>query len=163
MEKIVDIFGHNKEFCEEYRKDNSWFGRILLGEDGCFEGVVEDYHQTDYYLVFGYATRESLIVTKCSKKDKDVPYKYEGFRENRKFEGSFAAKNPYVEIPLGECSISLLPAEATREESDSETQELKIRIAKLKHNLGEIGNYLHEDFEVSRIKTQSLVKKYQSK
>lgn len=159
MEKIVDIFGNYTDFDEMYQTENSWFGRVVMGDDSEFEGIVEDYNQTDSYFVFGQVTEEGLSVTKCAKQDKDVPYVYEGEYEDGRFYGMVQARNLYVKIPMGECKMSLMPADVTREESDQEMKELKIKIARMKHDLGEIGNSLHESFEVSRIVGPVLIKK----
>ena len=158
-ERIVDIFGHYTEFDEMYQADNSWFGSVIMGEDNEFEGIVEDYNQTDSYLVFGKVTDTGLSLTKCSKKDKDIPYVYDGDYEDGRFYGMVQAKNLYVEIPMGECKMSLLPADVTREPREEEKRDLKVKIARYKHDLGEIGNSLHESFEVSRIIGPVLVKK----
>ena len=152
MERIIDIYGHSAEYDEMYQLENSWFGRVIIGEDQKFEGIVEDFYQTAKYFVFGQVTEQELFVTKCTKQDTDLPCYFSGKQDDGKFYGDYSVKNQYVEIPLGECKMSLLSADKTRDESDTEMRELKVAIAEYKHHLGEIGNTLHKEFEVSRIR-----------
>lgn len=159
MEKIIDVFGYSAEFDDVYRTDDSWFGRVLVGEDNQFEGVVEDFYQTDYYFVFGEMKDKSIRLIKLSRNDRDVPYLFEATKENRKFYGDYSAKNLYVEIPLGECQVSLLPADATREESDYEKDGIRLKMEDLKQQLGEIGQSIYQDFSNSKGKAKEIIKK----
>ena len=148
MEKIVDIFGHFTNFDEMYEPENSWYGPVLVGKDHHFEGVVRDYNEKDYYYVFGTMSKEKLDVYKCAKEDHQVPHRYEATRVEGKYFGTYYGTNGFVEIPVGECNLSLMPAEQTREESSMEVEHIKKRIEMIKKELGEnsvsLLNYLEQ-------------------
>ncbi len=150
MEKIVDIFGYSALYGDMYSPDDSWFGRILLGEDNKFEGVVEDFYQTSFFLVFGHMTEDSIDLIKCSRMDTNMPYLFSVTKEEFKYYGDYYAKNLFAKVPLGECKLSILPAEVTREESDYEKNGLKNGIELLKKDLGKKGKELLVEFEKQR-------------
>ena len=159
MEKIIDIHGYNAEFDRKLLRDNSWFGRILLGEDENFEGIVEDYYSEEFYFVFGQCAKESMTLTKCSLEDREIPNVFDGLKEKGKVQGVYFKKDLENQIELGNCKINLLPAEATREETEEEKKVLKEKIARVKKRLGVVGTTLHREFETTKSESKENVKK----
>ena len=157
MERIVDIFGYSALYGDMYSSDTSWFGRVLLGEDNKFEGVVEDYDRTTHFLVFGEMTDKDINLIKCSKKDFNMPYLFSVSKDKVGFYGDYFVKDLYNKIPLGECKLSVLPSEVTREETDFEKREIRRGIDILKNDLGERGKDLLNDFDKNR-KPNTIVK-----
>ena len=151
MEKIIDIYGQNKKYGEDYIRDNSWYGRILMGEDQQFEGVVEDYFGENYFLIFGQLTEDSMELTRCALEDKELPSIYEGLKIKNKIKGAFRNTDSYVKYaPLGVCQISLIPADATREETDAERENIRKKVAQMKSRLGQMGTNLEKSFNRGR-------------
>lgn len=151
MERIIDIYGYKAYFDQPYQLEDTWFGRVILQENQTFEGIVEDYYQTEKTMVFGKIGESSIELTQCAKGDDEVPYFYDTKEEDGKFYGDYFAKNPYVVIPLGECKLSVFPSEKTRESSEEELKDLKKDIIRFKHTLGEVGETLYQRFEISRV------------
>lgn len=159
MERILDIHGYKTNLGEEnYSKEDSWFGRILVGDDQQFEGIVQDWFQENYFFVFGQLTQDSLNLTKCSLEDKETPCVFDAYKEEGKIEGSVFSKGAEEEKPLGTCRMTIIPAGATRDETDYERTILHNKIALIKLELGEMGNALEQDFAKAR-KGVSIEKK----
>ena len=154
MEKIIDLFGYNANEYDMYDAENSWYGTVLVGEDNWFEGVVREYCDEDYSLVFGHMTEETLDVIKVAPEDQHVAKRYEGLKDGKKFYGMYMAKALWTEIPIGECKMSLLPAETTREETDMERAYVHKKINIMADRLGEMGTLLYQDFQTQRRKMQ---------
>ncbi len=158
MERIIDIFGQSAYFNEDYQVEDSWTGRIVLSDNLTFEGIVEDYSKTEYFLIFGKIGKEGLEITKCTREDKEVPYFFNATEDDKKYYGDYYADNSYVKIPLGECRVIMIPAEATRGDNHNELRSLKKQIIEYKHSLGEIGDTLYKRFELARVDEKPKVK-----
>ena len=100
MEKIIDIYGHSTSFNKKHPTKEDWYGRILVGEDNEFEGVVEGPTREDYSLIFGQITDVSLVFTKCLGDNLEVAYRYDGLKQGRKYIGTHQSQDLYVEVPL---------------------------------------------------------------
>lgn len=148
MERIIDIYGHFANFDEMYDIDNSWFGRLLTKDYINFEGIVTDYYEREVYFVFGKLEDESINIIRCS--ETDLPKKYNARRiEKGKFEGECSAASIGAEVPLGDCKITIIPAEMTREDSKEERVRLKNRIKNVKDDITEEGRELYSEFTES--------------
>ena len=150
MKKIVDLYGHYTNFDEMYEPENSWYGQVLVGADHQFEGFVRDYVTADCFYVCGTMSKENLDVYQCTSKEGGVPHRYVAARDKDRYYGTYYGTNGYAEIPVGECKMSIMPAEMTREETDYERELIQERIKYLKSELGESSISLLASFEQSK-------------
>ena len=160
-EKILDVYLQYAEFGEEYSENNTIFGRVLVGKDDYFEGIIGDYNQKHLSLLFGRFNENEVEMTTCTEKDTEVPYTFRAFAAGKSYKGDFNAQNLYEEIRLGESRIVIMPADKTREEYEEEKNGIRLLTTHLRHHLGEIGTELHEDFEVQRIRNRNKVSQVQ--
>ena len=158
MEKILDIYGYSADYDSMYEAMNSWFGRIIVTSNLSFEGIVNDFDQQNTYFVFGTIEKDQISLMKCAKGDDHVPYLFRASNEDGKYYGDYMTKSPYFECPLGECKISLLPDESISEDTNLENALLKLKIKKIKEQLGELGEELYTFYKKSKT-TEEITKK----
>lgn len=156
MKKLVDIYGHYARFNEMYDIDDSWFGRVLIDDNNLFEGIVSDYDQTSSYLVFGYMLDNSLRVIRCPRNNSELIREYDTLKEEEKYEGICSVINPTTSIPVGECMISLLPAEKTREITDYEIERLNNRIKDIKAEISPDSQEIYKSFKQETKEKQKI-------
>lgn len=125
MKKIFDIYGHFARFDEMYDLDDSWFGRILVGKNNLFEGIATEYNGNKKFFLYGYMFDNSLRVYLCPTEESMLQKEFDLLKESDKYEGICSVINSTTSIPIGECRVSLLPADKTREESLDEESSLK--------------------------------------
>lgn len=146
MKKIIDIGGIYTNSFGDYEDENYLFGRILLDEKNNFEGIVENHFSNYRYLVFGSLKKDGLDFIIGNDETEEVPKRFITHKQDDCFGGSIYAKDRYNEIPLGECRISIRPAEQTREVTDYELFIINNQIEFQKISLGERSRELYSDF-----------------
>ena len=157
MERIIDIYGSSADYDDIYRPDNSWFGTVLVDDNNYLKGVVEDYYEQIYHLVFGKISESDISLIKCSNEDATTPQSFTANRDDRKYYGDYFAKTRNAEVALGECQISYIPAEVTREETEEEKAYIRERISIVTQRLGNNGKELLEDHEKVRLEQAEKV------
>ncbi len=151
MERIIDVYGKTAPGNEgEFEEATKWCGRILLGKDHTFEGVAADTDKRTFFYLCGSMEKDTISLFKAAEKDQHIPYHFNATKDGFKFSGLYAATNIYSEEIIGECRLSLIPAEQTREESDHEREMIKERIEIVKHRLGDNGQAIAHFFEQDR-------------
>ena len=157
--ELIDIYGRSAQENATYDLENCWFGRILSDEKGKFEGVVEDYFEENKYFIFGDMTPASIVVTRCAVEDKEMSKKFDGLKEREKYYGTVSAVYEEQEEVLGECRISLQPAELTREITNFELTRLKRQMEEMKKQLGPNSRNLYQTFSRNRDLPKEKIKK----
>ena len=158
MKKILDIGGMYTNSFGEYEEGNYLLGRILLDDDNRFEGVVESNCSNSSYLVFGHLNKDQLDFIVGNDEIKEVPKRLKTQKNNNVFDGTLYAKDIFNEIPMGECRVSIRPAEQTREVTDYELSIIKRQIELQKINLGFRTKELYADF-IEKEKKETGLKK----
>ena len=138
MKTVKDIYFHFAGYGDIYRPEDSFFGRILLNDDSSFEGIVEDYYQTNHYYVFGKITEQKKIeLIRSSKRDLSIPVLYRGDIENGRYYGSTFCKTRFTEEPIGECKVAIKDPEVYREILPGETAAIEKSIGVFLKTMGE--------------------------
>ena len=145
MNKIRDILCFSTPYEEMYRIEDGLAGTIIYRDEELFEGILTDQEYNDIYYIFGKKTNNEIDIIRSSKGDIELPKLYHGKKENKKYYGDIYVKNRFVEIPIGECQVSILNPETCREINANEEKQLEKRISILKNNLGEETIYLVEE------------------
>ena len=162
MKKIMDVYGYYANAEDMFEKEDSFYGSVLVDQDNTFEGVVQEYCGEEYSLVFGKVSKDKIDFVKVQRNDARVAHRLEAERENDKYYGYYSAKSIYIEIPIGECKVSTLPADKTREETEFERNLLQARIQVMSSDLGPLGQELYQDFinrKNQNVKEQPEIKK----
>ena len=154
MKKILDIGGIYTNAFGEYEEENYLLGRLLLDEKNNFEGIVENNSSNCSYLVFGSLKGDELDFIIGNDEREEVPKRFVTNKQDNCFDGSIYAKDKYNEIHLGECRISVRPAEKRREVTDYELSIVNNQIKLQKVSLGERTRELYSDFvSLDNVKT----------
>lgn len=157
MERILDISGTitNGEFFDE----DYLIGRIILNENNTFEGAAEKIFSNDCYFIFGNLNSEELDFIIGNDELTEVPKRVHAFLDKGCFIGDITAKDAYVEVPFGECSIRIRPADQTRELSDYEMTVLKNNIKYQKKLLGKRTKELYDMYQKNENKVKKIGQK----
>ena len=158
MKKILDIGGIYTNAFGEYEEENCLFGRVLIDDDNRFEGVVESNFSNSSYLVFGHLNKEQLDFIVGNDESEDVPKRFITKKNDNVFDGTIYAKDMFNEIPMGECRMSIRPAEQTREVTDYEFSIVNRQIELQKITLGYRMKELYANFKETEKKKTGLKK-----
>lgn len=157
--ELMDIYGSYSIDKEEPEEDERWFGRVLVNERGEFEGVVEDFPKTKKFFVFGIYTRESINVTRCVAGDEELPRRYDGLKEDRRYYGTVEMITDDNNFVIGTSRVSIIPAENNREVTTYETDPLKQEMMKMRKGLGSTSMTLYRDFYHQKVEKAPYQKK----
>ena len=156
---LIDIYGRSTQEDAAYDLENCWFGRVLETKNGKFEGITQDYYGENTYFIFGTITPVSIIVTRCPIIGNEMSKKFDGLKEKDKYYGTVSVIYEEEEEALGECIITLLPAELTREITDFEVERLKERIQDAKKQLSPNNKQVYNSFLKRKENSKVKVKK----
>ena len=139
MSKLVDIKGYwNMSGGYDFNDNDMWEGKLLLEDDGWFEGIVND--PTSPYtgdrMVFGiYHPTKVIELLKISPANVSDPFVFRGQRDAKGYEGQFEAIGLFGATPCGVSHIITQDAELNRGNVDLEVQELQSKIKRYKVGL----------------------------
>lgn len=109
MSRLIDIKGYwNSVGAYVFRDDDSWEGKILLDEDGWFEGIVNDSNSTytGDRMVYGiYHPGKIIRLVKISPKDVSNPLVFEAIRDVKGYNGNFSEIRKSLQENLGSSYI----------------------------------------------------------
>jgi len=143
MQKLMDIKGY-WDFSGNYSFVDSrmWEGKILLDENGWFEGIANDPHleYTGDKFIFGIYHPEKVIeLIKVSPEEISDPFIFRGKRDVKGYDGKLSILRMFGEQRCGVCHIITQYAEDRKQDIneldlESEKEELLKRIEAFKEN-----------------------------
>lgn len=140
MAKLNDIKGYwDTSYGCDFNYNDMWEGKILLEEDGWFEGIVVDpniFYKKDRFIFGVYHPNKviELFIFIPVHVDDSAPFVFHGTRDATGYDGTFEYINLLGSNPYGTSRIITRDAELTRGNVDSEIDELKSRIQSYKNN-----------------------------
>lgn len=139
MAKLMDIKGYwDMSGGYDFNDNDMWEGKILLEDDGWFEGIVVDSNSlyTEDRFVFGVYHPEKIIeLFKFTPIDVSSPFVFHGKRDAKGYDGEFEAIGLFVTMPCGVSHIITQYAESVRENTEVEIDELEKRIQRYKQSI----------------------------
>ena len=137
MSKLFDIRGYYDSSYEyQFNDRNMWEGKILLEDDGWFEGIVKDpssMSYTDDRFVFGvYHPGKVIRLFKWTPTSYSSPFVFHGEKASKGYEGKLDVIELFGSYPFGVSRIFTWEAEMIREVSDNEVNGVRARIDRYK-------------------------------
>ncbi len=147
MSKLVDIKGYwNDSYENDFTDNDMWEGKLLLEDDGWFEGIVND--PTSPYtgdrMVFGiYHPTKIIELLKVSPANVSDPFVFRGQRDAKGYEGDFSELGFFGEQYCGVSHLITQHVDYLKENNypevanrdiEAEKEELAKRIATFKQN-----------------------------
>lgn len=134
MAKLMDIKGYwSMSYGPFFNESDMWEGKILLEEDGWFEGIVNDPDSSFVgdRLVFGiYYPTKVIELLKVSPASVSNPFIFRGKRDAKGYEGEFSVIKLFREHPYGACHIITQDVEYLKESNYSEVSERNVESEK---------------------------------
>ena len=151
MAKLNDIKGYwDTSYGCDFNYNDMWEGKILLEEDGWFEGIVVDpnsFYKKDRFIFGVYYPNKVIELFKCTPIDVSAPFVFHGTRDVTGYDGTFESIGLLGSTPCGVSRIITRDAEFARENVDSEIDELKSRIQRYKDNtMDELGKIFYDNY-----------------
>lgn len=138
MTKLSNIKGYwDSSYTFNFDNVNMWEGKILLEDDGWFEGVVTDpnsFYTGDRFIFGVYHPDKVIELFKFSPENVSSPFVFHGAKEVKGYGGEFEVIGLLGTTPCGVSHIITQEAELNRGNVDLEIEELKERIQKYKDN-----------------------------
>lgn len=122
----------------EFNDNDMWEGKILLDEDGWFEGIVVDPNSsyTEDRFIFGVYHPEKVIeLFKFTPINVSAQFVFHGKRDAKGYDGEFETIGLFGAMPCGVSHIITQYAESVRENTEAETNELEKRIQRYKQSI----------------------------
>ncbi len=144
MSKIMNITGYwNMDWSGQYNEKDMWEGKILLEEDGWFEGLVVDPYSSykEDRFVFGvYFPDKFIKLYKMTPLNISSPFVFSAFKEKDEYNGNFDVIGMFGTRPYGATSITTEPI---LKDVDEEITTLKERKEKY---INEVMDYTNKEF-----------------
>lgn len=139
MAKLMDIKGYwDMSGRYDFNDNDMWEGKILLDDDGWFEGIVVDSNSsyTEDRFIFGVYYPEKVIeLFKFTPISVSAPFVFYGKRDAKGYDGEFETIGLFGAMPCGVSHIITQYAESVRENTEVETDELEKRIQRYKQSI----------------------------
>lgn len=150
MSKLNDIKGYwDMSYGYDFNDNDMWEGKILLEEDGWFEGIVVDPHSSykeDRFIFGVYHPTKVIELFKFTPIDVSAPFVFHGNRDVKGYDGQFETIGLFGSMPCGVSHIITQDAEVVRGNVETEVEELKARIQKYKdHTMDEVGKSFYDN------------------
>lgn len=134
MGKLNDIKGYwNMSGGWDFNDNDMWEGKIILEEDGGFEGIVQDPNSpyTGDRMVFGiYHPTKVIELLKVAPMEVSAPFIFRGKRDAKGYDGEFSAIGLFGEMPVGVSHIITQDVEHLVEIGDSREKDRNIEAEK---------------------------------
>ena len=169
MKKLMDIKGY-WNFAGDYSfNDNEmWEGKILLDEDGWFEGIANDPNSgyTKDRLIFGvYHPGKIIELVKVSPKVVSDPFVFRGKRDAKGYDGKLSLIRIFGEMDCGVCHIITQYAEDEKNNDRNIEEEIKDLLYNYSYNmkdaLSEVALRQYEKRPFSPEEAQKIIEKTQ--
>lgn len=150
MGKLNDIKGYwDMSYNYDFNDNDMWEGKILLEEDGWFEGIVVDpnsSYKEDRFIFGVYHPTKVIELFKFTPINISSPFVFHGKRDAKGYEGQFETIGLFGPTPCGVSHIITQDAELTRGNIDLEVQELQAKIQRYKDSImDEIGKSFYDN------------------
>ena len=169
MAKLMDIKCYWNVFDDHIFNDsNMWEGKIILNDDGWFEGIVFDKHAsyTGGIFVFGvYHLGKVIHLFKLQPSNPEIPILFHGKKDKNGYNGEFRAIDIYEQSVYGVSRIITQSAEQVRDNTYQEMQKLYSSIEECKNNcIDIIGKLFYDSYlEVRNSLCKIVLKDYEGK
>lgn len=150
MGKLNDIKGYwDASYTYDFNDNDMWEGKILLEDDGWFEGIVVDPYSsyTEDRFIFGVYHPEKVIeLFKFTPTSISSPFVFHGKRDAKGYDGEFEIIGLFGPTPYGVSHIITQDAEVVRGNVDAEVEELKAKIQRYKDSImDEVGKSFYDN------------------
>lgn len=150
MSKLNDIKGYwDMSYGYDFNDNDMWEGKILLEEDGWFEGIVVDpnsSYKEDRFIFGVYHPTKVIELFKFTPIDVSAPFVFHGNRDAKGYDGQFETIGLFGSMPCGVSHIITQDAEVMRGNVETEVEELKSKIQKYKNNtMDEVGKSFYDN------------------
>lgn len=164
MTKLIDIKGYwNMSDGYDFNDRDMWEGKILLYDDGWFEGIVVDPNSsyTEDRFIFGvYHPGKVVELFKFTPISVSAPFVFHGRRDTKGYEGQFEKIGLFGAMP---CGNSYIYTEVTRENVDDESKILETKIQRYKSSImDEKGQeFYNNSIAMRKTMIQSVLRNYE--
>lgn len=151
MSKLYDIKGYYDSSYEyQFNDRNMWEGKILVEDDGWFEGVVKEPSSMSYpddRFVFGvYHPGKVIRLFKWTPTSISSPFVFHGEKSDDGYQGKFEVIDLFGSMPFGVSCIITEEADKVRDVTDMEVNGVKARIDRYKDLLmDDIGREFYDN------------------
>ena len=150
MKKLNDIKGYwDMSYTYSFNDNDMWEGKILLEDDGWFEGIVVDPNSSykEGRFVFGvYYPEKTIELFKFTPVSVSAPFVFHGRRDVKGYAGQFETIQLFGPSPCGVSHIITQDAELARGNVRGEAAELEMQIAYYKsHVMDDIGRSFYNN------------------
>lgn len=150
MKRLNDIKGYwDMSYGYSFNERDMWEGKILLEDDGWFEGIVVEPNSSykEGRFVFGvYYPEKTIELFKFTPVSFSAPFVFHGKRDAKGYDGQFETIELFGPIPCGVCHIITQDAELARGNVSEEIAELEDKIARYKRTvMDDIGRSFYDN------------------
>lgn len=153
MEELKEIKCYWAGEDYNFNDRNMWEGKILLHEDGWFEGIVVDPYSayTKDRFVFGIYHPDKVIeLFKFTPRSVSSPFVFHGKKSSEGYNGDFDIISLSGPIFYGISHITTQDAKNIRGNVDTEVEELKLRIQKYKDSMDNADKSFYDNYVAIR-------------
>ena len=164
MSKLLDIKGYwNMYGIHNFNETGTWEGKLLLNDDGWFEGIVVDPNSeyTADRFIFGIYYPEKFIeLFKFTPITISDPFVFHGIKNGDAYDGEFEVIELLGSTIVGVSSININEREYTEEE----VEELKNKIQSYKESFDEVGKEFYDNsIAMKNTMRQAFLRQYEGR
>ncbi len=169
MTKLFDIKGYwNMDYDWNFNNKDMWEGKILLQDNGWFEGLVVDpnsSYKKDRFIFGVYHPEKVIDLYKFAPFSVSSPLVFHGEIDTDGYYGQFESIGLFGTMPCGNSHIITKSAETIRQGIEDETKELEEKIQKYKDTtMDEITtDFYKNSLAIRRTMTESVLRNYEGK
>lgn len=150
MSKLNDIKGYwDMSYNYNFNDNDMWEGKILLEDDGWFEGIVVDpnsSYKEDRFIFGVYHQGKIIELFKFTPINVSAPFVFHGTRDAKGYDGQFETIGLFGSMPCGVSHLITQDAELVRGNVDSEKAELEAKIQRYKNSImDEVGKEFYNN------------------
>ena len=157
MKRIMDIYGHFANYDQAYDLENCWYGRVIVKEDNTFLGYGESYYGDENLVLFGDLSKDA-INTYVFDETVSFAKLYKCEKEDSKYYGTCFFADGFLELELGECKLTVMDADKTRETTNEEIQMIEKETELLMTNLNETQRKIYNNLVDMNYKNNKKIK-----
>ena len=136
MSKLFDIKGYfDSSYSYQFNDRDMWEGKILLDDDGWFEGVVKDVsssYQEDRFVFGVYHPGKVIELFKWTPTSFSSPFVFHGNKSEVGYQGEFEVIGLMGSMPYGVSRITPEEVVLDKDEEQVEIDDVKRRIERYK-------------------------------
>ena len=150
MTKLKNIQGYwNMSGEVNFNNNDMWEGKLLLEDDGWFEGIVVDpnsSYKKDRFVFGVYHPEKVIELLKFTPISVSAPFVFHGTKTEEGYDGEFEVIGYLGSTPCGVSRLITSESEFTNEELDSEIEEVKTKIQNYKDStMDEYGRTFYDN------------------